>query len=216
MDENKLKEAISELRKNNKKKFTQTVDLIINLKNLDLKNPAHQIEFFLELPKSKGKKTTVGALVAAELADQAKKVMDETVLLKDFETYQKDKKLAKKLATKVDYFVAQATIMPKVAASFGRVFGPKGKMPNPKAGCIVPPNANLQQVYDKLQKTVKLSGKKAPLMQTICGNETSSDEDLIENIKYIYNNVEHHLPQGFNNIKSVYVKFTMTKPVKVM
>ena len=215
MEEN-IKQAISELRKNKKKKFTQSVDLIINLKHLDLKNPDHQIEFFLELPKYKGKKSKIGALVAAELADQAAKVMDVSVQLKDFDQYQKDKKLAKKLATSMDFFVAQATIMPKIAAAFGRVFGPKGKMPNPKAGCIVPPNANLQQIYDKLQKTVKISGKKAPLMQTICGNEESSDEDLIENIKYIYNNVEHHLPQGANNIKSVYLKFTMTKPVKVM
>ena len=215
MEEN-IKQAISELRKNKKKKFTQSVDLIINLKHLDLKNPDHQIEFFLELPKYKGKKSKIGALVAAELADQAAKVMDVSVQLKDFDQYQKDKKLAKKLATSMDFFVAQATIMPKIAAAFGRVLGPKGKMPNPKAGCIVPPNANLQQIYDKLQKTVKISGKKAPLMQTICGNEESSDEDLIENIKYIYNNVEHHLPQGANNIKSVYLKFTMTKPVKVM
>jgi len=142
--------------------------------------------------------------------------MDSSVMQKDFEIYQKDKKKTKKLASSMDFFVAQATIMPKVAAAFGRVLGPKGKMPNPKAGCIVPPNANLSQVYEKLQKTVKLSAKKAPLMQTICGNEDSSDEDLIENIKYIYNNVEHHLPQGINNIKSVYVKFTMTKPIKVM
>ena len=216
MDEKKLKESISELRKTNKKNFTQTVDLIINLKNLDLKNPDHQVEFFLELPKYKGKESKIAALVAPELADQAKKIMDETILLKDFEKYQKDKKLTKKLASKIDFFVAQANIMPKVAAAFGRVLGPKGKMPNPKAGCIVPPNANLQQVYDKLQKTVKISGKKAPLIQTICGNEESSDEDLIENIKYIYNNVEHQLPQGSNNIKSVYLKFTMTKPERIV
>ncbi|MBT4022144.1 50S ribosomal protein L1 [archaeon] len=216
MDEKKLKEAISTLRKDNKKKFTQSVDLIINLKNLDLKKPEHQVEFYLQLPKNKGKKSVVCALVAGELADQAKEAMDSSVMQKDFEIYQKDKKKTKKLASSMDFFVAQATIMPKVAAAFGRVLGPKGKMPNPKAGCIVPPNANLSQVYEKLQKTVKLSAKKAPLMQTICGNEDSSDEDLIENIKYIYNNVEHHLPQGINNIKSVYVKFTMTKPIKVM
>ena len=104
--------------------------------------------------------------------------------------------------------------MAKVASAFGRVLGPKGKMPNPKAGCIVPPNANLEQLNERLQYTVKISGKKAPLMQTIVGSEKSSDADLIENIKFTYNNVVHHLPQGENNVKSVYIKYT--KPVKVM
>ncbi|MBN2368666.1 50S ribosomal protein L1 [Candidatus Woesearchaeota archaeon] len=216
MDETKLKEAISKLKESSKRNFEQKVDLVINLKNLDLKNPDHQIEFYLKLPKSKGKKTTICALVGPELGDQAKKVMDFVVMQAEFDNYVKDKRKVKKLATSYDYFVAQANIMPKIATSFGRIFGPKGKMPNPKAGCIVPPNANLQQVYDRLQGTVKLSGKKAPLIQTLVGNEKSSDADLIENIRYIYNNVIHHLPQGENNVKSAYVKYTMGKPQKIM
>jgi len=196
MDEKKLKESISNLKKEKKRKFKQTVDLIINLKNLDLKKPEHQVEFFLQLHKDKGKKYKICALVGPELGDQAKKVMESVVLQAEFDKYAKNKKLTKKLASSNDYFVAQANIMPKVATAFGRVLGPKGKMPNPKAGCIVPPNANLEQVYENLQKTVKISGKKAPLVQTIVGNEDSSEADLIENIKQIYTNLEHHLPQG--------------------
>jgi len=169
----------------------------------------------LQLPKPKGKTTKVCALVAPELGDQAKKVMDNTVMLKDFDKYATNKKLTKKLANNNDFFVAQANIMPKVATAFGRVLGPKGKMPNPKAGCIVPPNANLKAVYEKLQKTVKISGKKAPLVQTVVGNEDSTLNDLAENIKYVYNNLVHHLPQGENNVKSVYIKLTMGPPIKI-
>jgi large subunit ribosomal protein L1 len=216
MDDKNIKEAISKLKESNKRNFKQTVDLIVNLKHLDLKNPDHQVEFFLTLPKPKGKKTTVCALVGPELGDEAKKVMDTVIMQAEFDAYGQDKKKTKKMASKSDFFVAQANIMPKVATSFGRVLGPKGKMPNPKAGCIVPPNANLKPLYEKLQQTVKLSGKKAPLIQTIIGNEESSQEDLKENLKYVYNNVIHHLPQGENNIKSVYVKYSMGKPVKVM
>ena len=69
MDEKLLKSAVSELKKEKKRNFKQTVDLIINLKNLNLKKPEHQVEFFLELPKAKGKKTKVCALVGAELSD---------------------------------------------------------------------------------------------------------------------------------------------------
>ena len=109
---------------------------------------------------------------------------DNVILVNEFDKYAKDKKLTKKLAGEYDFFVAQATIMPKVAASFGGIFGPKGKMPNPKAGCVVPPNANLKVVHDKLKNTVKISGKKAPLIQTVVGDEKSDDAALIENIKY--------------------------------
>jgi large subunit ribosomal protein L1 len=217
MDDKKLKEAISELRKpvEKKKNFKQAVDIIINLRGLDLKKPEHQIEIYLQLPHFKGKKSKICALVGPEMAESSK-VMDAVVLQPDFEKYQADKKMAKKLASSVDYFVAQATIMPKVASAFGRVLGPKGKMPNPKAGCIVPPNANMQTVKDKLQNTIKLSGKKAPLMQSMVGSEETSDADLIENIKYVMSNLEHALPQGENNIKSAYIKYTMGKPIKVM
>jgi large subunit ribosomal protein L1 len=216
MDEKTLKQTISKLKESKKRNFKQTIDLIINLKNLDLKKPEHQVEFFLELPAFKGKKSKVCALIGPELADLAKKTMDNSVVISDFENYQKNKKLSKKLASDYDFFVAQANIMPKIATAFGRVFGPKGKMPNPKAGCIVPPNANLENVYNKLQKTVKVSGKKTALVQNIVGNQESSDEDVSENVKYIYNNLVHHLPQGVNNIKSIYLKYTMGKPIKVM
>ncbi|MCM2326164.1 MAG: 50S ribosomal protein L1 [Candidatus Woesearchaeota archaeon] len=214
MDEKRLFDAVKELRTSEKKNFKQTVDLIVNLKGLDLKNPDHQVEFFVELPKAKGKKTKVCAFIGPELGDSAKANMDTAVLQQDFDKF--DKKASKKLAMAHDFFIAQATIMPKVAAAFGRVLGPKGKMPNPKAGCVVPPNANLKVAYEKLQKTVKLSCKKAPIMQTIVGNEEASDADLVENIKYILNNIEHHMPQGIHNMKNAYVKFSMGKPVKVM
>ncbi|MFH2020315.1 MAG: 50S ribosomal protein L1 [archaeon] len=215
MDDKKLNDAISELKKSEKKGFKQTVDFIANLKGLDLKKPEHQVETFIQLPKFKGKKSKVCALVGPEMSEQAKN-MDSFVLQQDFEKYQADKKLIKKLAAGIDFFVAQATIMPKVASAFGRVLGPKGKMPNPKAGCIVPPNANLGVLKERLQNTVKVSGKKAPLIQVMVGNEDSSPEDLIENIKYVYENLLHVLPQGENNVKTVYIKYTMGKAIKVM
>src|SRR3990172_6920050 len=125
----------------------------------------------MPLPYNRGKKISVCALVGPELAEEAKKVCDGAILSDDFGKYP-DKKEIKKLASKYDFFIAQANVMPKVATSFGRVFGPKGKMPNPKAGCIVPPNANLKTLYDKLQKTVRLYAKERPMIQIPVGNES--------------------------------------------
>ena len=57
MDNKKLSLALKKLKENTpKKKFNQSIDLIINLKNLNLKNPDDQIEFFMQLHNSKGKK----------------------------------------------------------------------------------------------------------------------------------------------------------------
>ncbi len=215
MDEKKLKESVSKLKESAKRNFKQTIDLVINLRGLDLKKPEHQIELFLQMPKYKGKKAKICALVGPEMGEQAKS-MDGHVFLQDFDKYAQDKKAIRKLARQYDYFVGQATLMPKIATVFGRVLGPKGKMPNPKAGCIVPPNANLKAVHDKLQSTVKLSGKKAPLLQTVIGNEESSAEDIVENIKHVYNAVIHALPQEHHNIKSIYIKYTMGSPIKIM
>ena len=215
MNDTTIKQAIEEIKKSQKRNFKQTVDVMINLKGLDLKKPEHQLEFFLQLPKQKGKTYKICALIGQELLDSAKENMDGHILATDFPKYQKDKKLAKKVATDYDFFVAQATIMPKVAGAFGRVLGPKGRMPNPKAGCIVPPNANLEQLYTRLQKTIKISAKKSPVVHTFIGNEDSSVDDLFENFKSLYNSVLHHLPQGENNVKSVFIKSTMGKPVKI-
>ena len=105
--------------------------------------------------------------------------------------------------------------MPKVATVFGRVFGPRGKMPNPKSGCIVPPNANLRTLYEKLQHTVRATVKSAPLIQCPIGTEEMNPEDVAENALTVYNSVLRLLPNEKHNIKNVYVKLTMGKPIEV-
>ena len=146
MDKESVKKALEELKKS-KRKFNQTVDLIIVLKNLNLKKPEDQVDFFHQLHFSIGKKIKLCALVGSELSGQAKELFDTVISIDDFPKYAKDKKGLKKLAKGHDYFVAQATIMPQVATTFGSVLGPVGKMPNPKAGCVVPPSASIQTLY---------------------------------------------------------------------
>ena len=215
MDKIQFQASIAKARDiSNKRNFKQSFDLIINLKGLDVKKQEHQIDTFITLPNSRGKKVKVCALVGAELAEQAKTVCDEAIMSDNFEKY-KDKKETKKLATSFDFFVAQANMMPKIATVFGRVFGPRGKMPNPKSGCIVPPNANLKPLYEKLQKTVRATTKSAPLIQCGIGSEDMKQEDIAENALTVYDNVLHALPNEKHNIKDIYIKLTMGKPVKV-
>ena len=215
MDKGQLTEALKKAKDiSNKKNFKQSVDLIINLKGIDLKKTEHQVNFFVPITHIGDKKVKVCALVGPELLSQAKDICDGAISVDDFVKYS-DKKKIKKLANEFDFFIAQATIMPKVAAAFGRVFGPKGKMPSPKAGCVVPPNANLNPLYERLQKTIRVITKNDPIIQCSVGKEDMKDEEIIDNILTIYNALIRALPNEIHNIKSIFLKLTMGKPVKI-
>jgi large subunit ribosomal protein L1 len=105
--------------------------------------------------------------------------------------------------------------MKDIATTFGRVFGPKGKMPNPKAGCVVPPNANLKALSDKLKKTVRLRTINDPVVRCLVGKEDMKDEEVLDNVMSIYDQVVHHLPGGKNNVKNICLKLSMGPVVKV-
>ncbi len=213
--EKRFVEAIKKLREVNKKrKFVQTAELQVGLKDLDLNKVENRIEDFVILPHGLGKKRKICAFVGPETYEEAKQVFDKVILVDEFSQY--DKKKAKKLAREFDFFVAQANIMPQIAKTFGRYLGPLGKMPNPKFGQLFPPKgAKLNNLYDRLQKMVILSAKKVPLIYVPFGVETMKDEELAENLETIWNSLVGKLPNKEGNIKTAYIKFTMSKPVKI-
>ena len=212
LDDKKLTQAVQELH-GQKKGFSQSYDLVFAFKDLNLKNPNEQVEFFATLPNNPGKRTTVCALVGPEMIDDAKGAVDLALEQVRFEKMTKPE--IRKIAAKHDYFLGQANIMPKIAASFGRVLGPRGKMPNPKAGCIVPPKAPLKPVVERLQKTVRINAKKAPTCAVLVGTQGIPAEHVIDNVTSVYDQVIHHLPKEENNVKAVYLKVTMGPPVRL-
>jgi large subunit ribosomal protein L1 len=216
MDKKKIIKAINDVRSSSKKrKFTQSIDLIINLKDVNLKNPDDHVDIFTTLPHPKGKKIKICGLIGPELKEESEGVCDFTILNDDFQRYTGNKKELKKLANEYDYFVAQANIMASIAKTFGKVLGSKGKMPNPKAGCVVPPKTNIKPLYEKLQNTVRLLAKTSPVVHVCVGTEDMSDEFLAENISSIYNVLIHSLHKEENNIFSILLKTTMGKPVRI-
>jgi len=213
MDKAQVQKALTELKKNPKKKFNQSYDIIINLKNIVVKTTP--VDFFVTLHYTKGAKVKVAAFVDQQLADQAQKSCDLLIRETDFPKYLADKKLMKKLAEEYDYFIAQSNLMPKVAGAFGKILGTKGKMPNPKLGCVVPPNANLDVLIKKLNNTVHMSAKKGLNLQCIIGKESQPEEEIIDNVLTVYQTAVKSLPSEAQNVKNVLLKLTMTKPVKV-
>ena len=211
MNKKRILEVLAELKKGPKKKFTQSYDLIINLRNVNVKQTP--VEFFVTMPNPKGKEVKVVAFVGPELIEQAKQVCDVAITELDFKNY--DQKAMKKLAKTHDYFIAQATLMPKVAAAFGKTLGTSGKMPNPKLGCVVPPNAQLAVLKEKLTKTVKMSAKKATNLQCLVGKEDMPDDVIADNVMSVYNSTLRQVPNETQNIKKVQLKLTMGKPINL-
>ena len=105
--------------------------------------------------------------------------------------------------------------MPQVAAVLGRVLGPRGRMPNPKAGCVVPPSADLAGLKERLQKTVQLKSRNSPMVQCIVGSEDMGTEQVADNVLSVYNQVSKMLPNEEQNIKTVYLKKSMSNVIKV-
>ncbi|MGM5483786.1 MAG: 50S ribosomal protein L1 [Nanobdellota archaeon] len=216
MDENKVIEAMKELLKQkNSKNFTQSVDLIVNLKEIDLKKNDQQVDFFHNLPNSKGKENKVCALVGPELVEQANEYCDKVIEAHDFDEIGKDKKKVKKLAEEYDLFIAQANVMPQIAKAFGKILGSRGKMPNPKSGGILAPKANIEPVIERLRRTIRITAKSSLSVKASVGNEKMSEDELKENILSLYNALVSHTPQGKENIKNMFVKLTMSKPIKI-
>lgn len=214
MDKKSVEAALDALSKVHvKRKFPQSIDFIVCLKELDIKKPEHQIEFFAPLTYPRGKQVKICGLVGGELIEEAKRVFGRAIISEDFDKFVQNPKDAKKLAEEYDFFVAQANIMNKVATAFGKVFGPRGKMPNPKAGCVVAPKSSLAPVAEKLQKVVHVNLKKGGSFQCAIGVEGGNQEQMITNILALYDQLIHHLPSENNNIRKMYLKYTMSKPV---
>jgi len=215
MNQKEVLQTLEKLKKKSKKRnFSQSIDIIFTLKDLNLNNPEEQVDFFVNLHHPTNKKKKVCAFVGPELADECKNVCDETITANQFDSY-KNKKKAKGLAKRYDYFIAQGNLMTQVAAIFGSVLGPRGKMPNPKIGAIVAAKPQIKPLYNKLQKTVQLVAKKEPTVHVMVGKEDQTKEEIIDNIMYVYDQLIHHLPKEKNNINNIFIKFTMSKPEKI-
>ena len=214
MEKKQILETLGNLRSISKKrKFKQSIDAVINLKELDIKK--NNVDFFVSLPHSRGKEAKICAIVDSELETQAKQACDFVILKKELDKYKGDLKLVKKISKQYDVFIAQASLMGIIATIFGRVLGPLGKMPNPKVGGVLPPVGQVKPVVDKFRKLVRIATKKEPIIKISVGKEDMKDEDVAENVYTIYEQLIPQLPKGQANIKNVIIKFTMGNPLKV-
>jgi large subunit ribosomal protein L1 len=155
-----------ELGKQREIKFTQTVDMAITLKNVDLNLPKNRIDEDIILPKGRGKAAKVGVFAQGEGASLAQKAADVVIQPDQFEDLQKDKAAFKKTANQMNYFLAEAPLMAQIGKSLGVVLGPRGKMPRP-----MPPGADPAPMISSLRNTIKVKSKDRKSFHCLAGSE---------------------------------------------
>ena len=208
MADQRIIDSIKKSRDNKKRNFKQTIDLAINLKNIDLRKSENKIKFEVNIPNMI-KENKIGLIVDA-LVSKTEGLNSVHVIKKDdLENLGKNKKLTKKIAKECSYFIAEAPLMPLVGKNLGSVLAPRNLMPKP-----VPPTANLEGLVERARKTVRIQLKDSPVIHLAIGTEDMDDEKIADNADVVIQSVISSLPKGREQIKNYVIKMTMGKPVK--
>ena len=201
----KIIESIKSLKtEENKRNFSQTFDLIVTLKELDVKKPENKFDTSFSLPKGRGKDASVILFTDSVKSAEGAIVLNST----EIAALAKNKREAKKLANSADFLFGEPKLMPTVAKALGTMLGPRGKIPKVLAG-------NVETLVHDAKHSTRVRVKGSPMIQTTVGTDKMSDEDVAANIQAVVKFIEGKLPGGKSNINKVMLKMTMTKPVKL-
>jgi len=208
-----IEEAVKKVLEESKpRNFTQSIDVVITINDLDVNKPENRLDEEVLLPNGRGKDVKIAFIAEGELAYQAEQAGANIVINKErLEELGKNRAEAKKLANTYDFFVAQADLMPTVGRFLGPVLGPRKKMPKP-----IPASANPEVILGRLKSTVKIRVKDQPLIQSIVGSEDMAAAEIAENIDAVMDVLDRNLEQGSKQIKAMYLKTTMGPVTKVM
>src|SRR3972149_1621850 len=200
LDKKSLLDAVKQAKeKSGKKKFNQAVDLILDIKEIDMKAPEGKITEVVELPHAPAKLNKVCVVASGELALKARRSnADRVVERADLDALAGKKKDLRKLAEEYDVFISEASLMPLVGRVLGPVLGPRGKMPIP-----VSPNSEIAVIIERNRKTIVVRMRNQPIIQCPIGTENQSDEELVDNIQTVLRALEGKLKRGLKNIDVV-------------
>ncbi len=186
--------------------FDESIDMIINFRDLDLSDPNNRVNEDLKLPNKADEDTKV-AVIGDSLNDEA---ADRKVSEDELEEMFDNPNEAKQLAEEFSFLIAEAPLMPKIGQHLGQVFGPRNMMPDP-----TPPGSDPTETIEDLRNTIRITVKDQPLLQVKVGMENHDINAVSRNASSVLNFVEEHLPKGDNNIKNVMIKTTMGPTVEV-
>ena len=204
-----LAEVIKKAKEETKKrKFKQSIELIINFKDIDVKK-GFAINEVVQLPKTNSP-ATVCVIATGDMNQKAKAAKADSVIgNEELTKYESNKRESRKFINKYDFFLADTQIMPTVGKALGQLLGPRGKMPTP-----VPFNAPIDAFLARFRTSIKVRTRASLSVSCKIGDETMEDSDLAINAFTVLSAIEKKLPNGEKNIRKVLIKTTMGKPVK--
>ena len=209
MDKKSITKSITEaLESKGSRKFTQSMEMIVNFRGIDFTKAESRLNLDILLPKGKGKDKKVIVFADGQMAFEAKSAgAAEVIDAAGIQQLAADKgRLA--VMSKSCEFIAQPSLMITVGKSLGQVLGARGRLPRPVIGDVK--NA-IAQAKNRVRLVSK--GKYLPVSQCLIGSEEMPVSDLVENFDAVYEKVKAKTTEP--NIKSIYVKLTMGKPIKV-
>ena len=211
VDKNTLytkEEAIKLVKETATAKFDSTVEVAIKL-NLDTKKADQQLRGSFVLPNGTGKTKKVLVIAKGEAATAAKNAGAD---------YVGDTDMIEKIQNEnwfdFDVFVATPDMMAQLGR-IGRVLGPKGLMPNPKTGTVTMNTA--KAVEDIKKGMVSYKTDSFGNVHTIIGKVSFTDEQLLENLTYVFNTIVKVKPSTVkgNYIENISVASTMGPGIKL-
>lgn len=206
-----LKEAIVKaIKYSPKRKFKQSVELIVIFKDIDPKSPEGRIRETIVLPKGRGKDLNICVVADGEMAQKAREQGVKRVIYGD-ELRNISRKEAKKIAQECDWVLIRTDYMALAGRILGPALGPRGKIPVP-----VPPNADIGVFVKRYKSTILIRNKDQPQIKAPIGTEDMSPDDLVENAEAILSLLETKLPNGAHNIARIIVKLTMGPPIPLI
>ncbi len=211
VDKNTLytkEEAIKLVKETATAKFDSTVEVAIKL-NLDTKKADQQLRGSFVLPNGTGKTKKVLVIAKGEAATAAKNAGAD---------YVGDTDMIEKIQNEnwfdFDIIVATPDMMAQLGR-IGRVLGPKGLMPNPKTGTVTMNTA--KAVEDIKKGMVSYKTDSFGNVHTIIGKVSFTDEQLLENLTYVFNTIVKVKPSTVkgNYIENISVASTMGPGIKL-
>lgn len=202
-----VEKALSEREERN---FTESVDLAINLRDLDLSQPDNRVDVELVLPAGTGQETKVVVIADGETAVRAEDVADRVIRPDELEDLADDEDAAKDLADEMSFFIAETDYMQDIGRYLGTILGPRGKMPSP-----IEPDDDVVEEVQRLKGTVSLRSGDRRTFHTTVGTEEMDPEGITDNIEAVMRRLTADLDKGELNLDSVYVKTTMGPAMEV-
>ena len=193
-----------------KRRFLQSVDLTVVLRDVNLKSPQGRIREVVFLPHRPNKKVNICVVADGDMALKAKEVADRVITREELQGLVGNRKAAKKIAEFCDWVLVKTDLMPLAGRTLAPALGPRGKIPVP-----VPPNANIEVFVERYRSAVMLRVKDQPQVMCRVGTEDMDVEKIVENIYKVLSTLEGKLPNPRQNIARIIVKTTMGPPVEV-